>query len=67
MPLQMFEVEDFLKLHIYKKKIKTWVFELISRDFKENVLFPFSKLKYKLFSRITFSIADATDVWIVLI
>ena len=36
----MFKVEDFLKLHIYKKNFKTWVFELISRDFKENVLFP---------------------------
>ena len=41
MPLQMFKVKDFLKLFINFFFKKTWVFELILRDFKEKVLFLF--------------------------
>ena len=44
MPLQMFKAKDFLKLFIKLFFLKTWVFELILRDFKEKVLFPFGRV-----------------------
>ena len=46
--------ERFLETIYNKNFFETWVFELILRDFKEKVLFPFSWKIYKKFREIDF-------------